>query len=91
MILLQRRKKYKSRTILGYKTLAEGVIRMDGILQKSMDINVELLATGKNSNARSGTVIACIRAERVSSIPVDHDNKNNNNVLLAGKQHSFIT
>lgn len=75
---------------MGYKTLAEGVIRMDGILQKSMDINVELLATGKNSNARSGAVIACIRAERVSSIPVDHDNKNNNNVLSAGKQHSFI-
>ncbi|KAL5284951.1 PACS1 family protein [Megaselia abdita] len=85
VILLQRRKKYKSRTILGYKTLAEGVIRMDGILQKSMDINVELSSTGKNSNARSGTVIACIRAERVSSIPVDHDNKNNNNVLLADR------
>ncbi|XP_013147792.1 PREDICTED: phosphofurin acidic cluster sorting protein 2-like [Papilio polytes] len=30
-IMLQRRKKYKNRTILGYKTLAEGVIRMDQV------------------------------------------------------------
>lgn len=30
-ILLQRRKRYKNRTILGYKTLAEGVIRMDQV------------------------------------------------------------
>ncbi|GBP68218.1 Phosphofurin acidic cluster sorting protein 1 [Eumeta japonica] len=29
--MLQRRKKYKNRTILGYKTLAEGVIRMDQV------------------------------------------------------------
>lgn len=63
---------------------------MDGILQKSMDINVELFATGKNSNARSGPVMACLRAERVSSIPVDNDNKNNNNVLLAGKKERNI-
>lgn len=30
-ILLQRRKRYKQRTMLGYKTLAEGVIRMDQV------------------------------------------------------------
>lgn len=82
VILLQRRKKYKSRTILGYKTLAEGFIRMDAVLQKSMDMTVELTASGKNG--RPGTTVACLRAERVSSIPVDHDNKNNNSVLLAG-------
>ncbi|XP_064550286.1 phosphofurin acidic cluster sorting protein 2 isoform X2 [Drosophila montana] len=83
VILLQRRKKYKSRTILGYKTLAEGIIRMDAVLQKSMDMIIELSATGKNG--RPGTVVACLRAERVSSIPVDHDNKNNNSVLLADR------
>jgi len=83
VILLQRRKKYKSRTILGYKTLAEGIIRMDAVLQKSMDMIIELTASGKNG--RPGTVVACLRAERVSSIPVDHDNKNNNSVLLAGE------
>ncbi|XP_030369218.1 phosphofurin acidic cluster sorting protein 2 isoform X2 [Scaptodrosophila lebanonensis] len=83
VILLQRRKKYKSRTILGYKILAEGIIRMDAVLQKSMDMTIELTAPGKNG--RPGTVVACLRAERVSSIPVDHDNKNNNSVLLADR------
>lgn len=70
---------------MGYKTLAEGIIRMDAVLQKSMDMTVELQASGKNG--RSGTTVASLRAERVSSIPVDHDNKNNNSVLLAGKYY----
>lgn len=82
-ILLQRRKKYKSRTILGYKTLAEGVIRMDAVLQKSMDMTVELTTNGKSG--RPGCTVATLRADRVSSIPVDHDNKNNNSVVLAGE------
>lgn len=30
-ILLQRKKRYKNRTMLGYKTLAEGIIRMDQV------------------------------------------------------------
>lgn len=30
-ILLQRRKRYKNRTMLGFKTLAEGLIRMDHV------------------------------------------------------------
>lgn len=81
-ILLQRRKKYKSRTILGYKTLAEGIIRMDAVLQKSMDMTVELTASGKSG--RQGCTVATLRADRVSSIPVDHDNKNNNSVVLTG-------
>lgn len=80
---MQRRKKYKSRTILGYKTLAEGVIRMDAVLQKSMDMTVELTASGKSG--RQGFTVATLRADRVSSIPVDHDNKNNNSVVLAGQ------
>ena len=28
LILLQRRKRYKNRTMLGYKTLAEGIVNM---------------------------------------------------------------
>lgn len=83
LILLQRRKKYKTRTILGYKTLAEGVIRMDAVLQKSMDMTVELTDTGKSG--RPGFPIATIRATQVSTSPVDQDNKNNNSVLISGK------
>uniref|UniRef100_A0A336L930 CSON006338 protein n=1 Tax=Culicoides sonorensis TaxID=179676 RepID=A0A336L930_CULSO len=81
LILLQRRKKYKSRTILGYKTLAEGVIRMDYVLQKSVDMTVELIASGKAG--RQGLSLATVRATQVSSIPVDSDNKNNNSVVVA--------
>lgn len=81
LILLQRRKKYKTRTILGYKTLAEGLIRMDAVLQKSMDMTVELSDTGKNG--RPSFPIATIRCTQVSTSPVDQDNKNNNNVLIS--------
>lgn len=81
---MQRRKKYKTRTILGYKTLAEGVIKMDAVLQKSMDMTIELTSTGK-SGRQGGVVVATLRAERVSSIPVDQDNKNNNSMMMAGK------
>lgn len=56
---------------------------MDAVLQKSMDMTVELTASGKSG--RQGVTIATLRAERVASIPVDQDNKNNNSVL-AGKQ-----
>lgn len=84
LILLQRKKKYKSRTILGYKTLAEGVIRMDAVLQKSMDMTVEL-GDASIKNGRPGIPIATIRAIQITSSPVDQiDNKNNNSVLIAG-------
>ena len=56
---------------------------MDAVLQKSMDMTVELVGSSK-AGRQGTTTIATLRAERVSSIPVDHDNKNNNNVLLAG-------
>lgn len=42
LILLQRRKRYKNRTMLGYKTLAEGIINM---AQVSLEFN---LASFKN-------------------------------------------
>lgn len=58
---------------------------MDAVLQKSMDMTVELTASGKSG--RQG-VVATLRAERVASIPVDQDNKNNNSVLLTG-EHFF--
>uniref|UniRef100_A0AAG5CTC8 Phosphofurin acidic cluster sorting protein 2 n=1 Tax=Anopheles atroparvus TaxID=41427 RepID=A0AAG5CTC8_ANOAO len=87
LILLQRRKKYKTRTILGYKTLAEGVIRMDAVLQKSMDMTVELNGTGKAG--RPGQTIATLRATQVTSIPVDQDNKNNNSLLVTDRVNEY--
>ncbi|CAH1729134.1 unnamed protein product [Chironomus riparius] len=85
LILLQRRKKYKTRAILGYKTLAEGVVKMDAVLQKSMDLNVELSDT-TCKNGRPGFPVAIIRANQITSSPVDQiDNKNNNSVLIADR------
>lgn len=60
---------------------------MDAVLQKSIDMTVELTTSGKSG--RPGTIVAALRAERVSSIPVDHDNKNNNSVVIAGKKHKL--
>lgn len=62
---------------------------MDAVLQKSMDMTVELTASGKSG--RQGCTVATLRAERVSSIPVDHDNKNNNSVVLAGSFFNSIS
>lgn len=56
---------------------------MDAVLQKSMDMTVELSETGKNG--RPSFPIATIRATQVSSSPVDQDNKNNNSVLISGE------
>lgn len=51
-ILLQRRKRYKNRTMLGYKTLAEGIIRMDQVLQKQMDMELELVIDASGGGSK---------------------------------------
>jgi hypothetical protein len=56
---------------------------MDAVLQKSMDMTVELTDTCKGG--RPGFPLATIRATQITSSPVDQiDNKNNNSVLIAG-------
>lgn len=44
LVLLQRRKRYKNRTMLGYKTLAEGVINMAQV----SDLVFTLIASSRN-------------------------------------------
>ncbi|XP_074035867.1 phosphofurin acidic cluster sorting protein KrT95D [Leptinotarsa decemlineata] len=73
-ILLQRRKRYKNRTMLGFKTLAEGIIRMDQVLQKQMDLELELMAENNSKDKGSGPV-ARLSVLQLSSTPVDHDQK----------------
>lgn len=68
-IMLQRRKKYKNRTILGYKTLAVGIINMSQVLQRQMDLELELVE-GKGGN---GTVLGKVYLLSLSSQPVDHE------------------
>ncbi|XP_050438324.1 phosphofurin acidic cluster sorting protein 1 isoform X2 [Adelges cooleyi] len=68
-VMLQRRKKYKNRTILGYKTLAEGVINMALVLQRPLDLELELLGDPKDPKSLVGRVnIVCLNSQ-----PVDHE------------------
>ncbi|KAM3958117.1 LOW QUALITY PROTEIN: phosphofurin acidic cluster sorting protein KrT95D [Aphomia sociella] len=87
-IMLQRRKKYKNRTILGYKTLAEGVIRMDQVLQRSMDMELELTGVGAKVGATAGQPVARLTITGLASTPVDHDTKNNNTLLITERGYS---
>ncbi|XP_050531583.1 phosphofurin acidic cluster sorting protein 1 isoform X3 [Daktulosphaira vitifoliae] len=68
-VMLQRRKKYKNRTILGFKTLAEGVINMSLVLQRPLDLELELLGDPKDPKSLVGRVyIVCLNSQ-----PVDHE------------------
>ncbi|XP_057180911.1 phosphofurin acidic cluster sorting protein 2 isoform X2 [Triplophysa rosa] len=68
-IMLQRRKRYKNRTILGYKTLAVGVINMAEVMQHPTD-GAQIL--GLHSNVKEAPVrTAELRVYSLSSQPID--------------------
>ncbi|XP_075782039.1 LOW QUALITY PROTEIN: phosphofurin acidic cluster sorting protein 2-like [Pelodiscus sinensis] len=70
-IMLQRRKRYKNRTILGYKTLAVGSINMAEVMQHPTDAR-QLL--GLHSNGKDASVqVAEISICSLSSQPIDHE------------------
>ncbi|KAK1170971.1 phosphofurin acidic cluster sorting protein 2 isoform X1 [Acipenser oxyrinchus oxyrinchus] len=70
-IMLQRRKRYKNRTILGYKTLAVGVINMAEVMQHPTDGGQIL---GLHSNVKDAPVrVAEISVYSLSSQPIDHE------------------
>jgi hypothetical protein len=71
-IMLRRRKKYKNRTILGYKTLAVGIINMGQVLQRQMDLELELVE-GKAGGQATVSVLGKITMQSLSSQPVDHE------------------
>ncbi|KAJ8670159.1 hypothetical protein QAD02_001418 [Eretmocerus hayati] len=73
LVLLQRRKRYKNRTMLGYKTLAEGVINMAQVLQKQMDLELELVSD--KAEKYGGHALARVNVIALSSQPVDHDKR----------------
>ncbi|XP_076289563.1 phosphofurin acidic cluster sorting protein KrT95D isoform X5 [Lasioglossum baleicum] len=75
LILLQRRKRYKNRTMLGYKTLAEGVINMAQVLQKQMDLELELVSYKAEKYAGHSVAIARVSVVALSSQPVDQDKR----------------
>uniref|UniRef100_W5M041 Phosphofurin acidic cluster sorting protein 1a n=1 Tax=Lepisosteus oculatus TaxID=7918 RepID=W5M041_LEPOC len=70
-IMLQRRKRYKNRTILGYKTLALGLINMAEVMQHPSE-GAQVL--GLHSNVKDAAVpVAEIRIYSLSSQPIDHE------------------
>ncbi|XP_028658803.1 phosphofurin acidic cluster sorting protein 1-like isoform X1 [Erpetoichthys calabaricus] len=70
-IMLQRRKRYKNRTILGYKTLAVGLINMAEVMQHPSE-GAQVL--GLHSNLKDIAVpVAEIRIYSLSSQPIDHE------------------
>ncbi|XP_063977694.1 phosphofurin acidic cluster sorting protein 2 isoform X4 [Diachasmimorpha longicaudata] len=75
LILLQRRKRYKNRTMLGFKTLAEGVINMAQVLQKQMDLELELVSDKAEKYGGSSVVLAKISVVALCSQPVDQDKR----------------
>ncbi|XP_076235348.1 phosphofurin acidic cluster sorting protein KrT95D isoform X2 [Calliopsis andreniformis] len=75
LILLQRRKRYKNRTMLGYKTLAEGVINMAQVLQKQMDLELELVSEKAEKYDGLSVALARVSVIALSSQPVDQDKR----------------
>lgn len=70
-IMLQRRKRYKNRTILGYKTLALGLINMAEVMQHPTE-GAQVL--GLHSQLKDVSVpVAEIRVYSLSSQPIDHE------------------
>ncbi|XP_070806814.1 phosphofurin acidic cluster sorting protein 1 isoform X2 [Pituophis catenifer annectens] len=70
-IMLQRRKRYKNRTFLGYKTLAVGLINMAEVMQHPSE---GALVLGLHSNAKDVSVpVAEIKIYSLSSQPIDHE------------------
>ncbi|XP_058016388.1 phosphofurin acidic cluster sorting protein 1 isoform X1 [Ahaetulla prasina] len=70
-IMLQRRKRYKNRTFLGYKTLAVGLINMAEVMQHPSE---GALILGLHSNAKDVSVpVAEIKIYSLSSQPIDHE------------------
>jgi hypothetical protein len=69
-VMLQRRKRYKNRTILGFKTLAMGAVNMAMALQRQMDIELELHSESKSD--KNGPA-AKVTVQSLSSQPVDNE------------------
>ena len=68
-IMLQRRKRYKNRTILGFKTLSVGVMNMSQILQKSVDKDLMLYSDPKERQH----LAAILSVESLVSQPVEQE------------------
>lgn len=62
------------------------------VLQRSMDMELELTGVGGKVGAAAGQPVAKLTITGLASTPVDHDTKNNNTLLITGtKTHRLHT
>ena len=70
--MLQRRKRYKNRTILGYKTLCSGTINMAAAIQRQMDLELDLYGEkdeAANKDGLANVLMARVQLQSLSSQP----------------------
>lgn len=73
-VMLQRRKRYKNRTILGYKTLCSNTINMVAAVQRQMDMELELYGEATSTSGKdSVSPLARLQVQSLTSQPVDHE------------------
>ncbi|XP_017480528.1 PREDICTED: phosphofurin acidic cluster sorting protein 1-like [Rhagoletis zephyria] len=72
-IILQRRKKYKNKAILGFKTLACGVIDMAEVLQRSTIVEKDIDLIGHVKESGKNENLARITISTLRSQPIDQD------------------
>ena len=82
-ILLQRRKRYKNRAILGFKTLAGGAVNMAEVLQRSHHMKKELELRENSKDIRKSEVMARILMSSLKSQPVDHEMGSGRNLKMS--------
>lgn len=70
-LMIQRKKKYKNRPILGYKTLAVGSINMTEVLQKCSDKDLCLYSEAKEEIPAQ--VVARVHLGSVGSQPIEQE------------------
>ena len=87
-IMLQRRKRYKNRAILGFKTLAVGVINMAEVLQRSNNMEKELDMLGNIKEIGKNEVVARIIMSNLKTQPVDQDGMANGRSKGAYREES---
>ncbi|EFX79929.1 hypothetical protein DAPPUDRAFT_304323 [Daphnia pulex] len=73
-VMLQRRKRYKNRTILGYKTLCSNTINMVAAVQRQMDMELELYGEATSTSGKESVApLARLQVQSLTSQPVDHE------------------
>lgn len=79
LVTLQRRKRYKNRAMLGYKTIATGAINMAEVLQRPLGRELELQpqpgSGGGTGGEESGPAVARVQLDSLSSQPVEQELK----------------